>query len=49
MKSVDLKCASIDKSLVVQVVIYEGISGFAQAETYPNPAHPRLPRGAGGV
>lgn len=34
MKIVDLKCAVIGKSPVVRIVTDEGISGFAQAETW---------------
>ena len=34
MKIVDLKCAVIGKSPVVRIVTNEGISGFAQAETW---------------
>jgi L-alanine-DL-glutamate epimerase-like enolase superfamily enzyme len=34
MKIVDLKCAVIGKSPIVRIVTDEGISGFAQAETW---------------
>ena len=34
MKIVDIKCAVIGKSPIVRIVSDEGISGFAQAETW---------------
>lgn len=34
MKIIDLKCAVIGKSPVVRIVTDEGISGYAQAETW---------------
>lgn len=42
MKIVDLKCAIIGKSPVVRIVTDEGISGYAQAETWKHYLKPHI-------
>src|SRR5918993_249499 len=42
MKIVDLKCAIIGKSPVVRIVTDEGISGYAQAETWKDYLKPHI-------